>query len=102
VQADERMRDALRSGEAQVRALSARHRAAVQSSAKAALLAAGVRAAANLDSAPMTRSDWAEIVEASGGAAPLLDAMEHLIGAALRKITDAAQLEVRAEAVAAG
>ena len=98
VQADERMRDALRSGEAQVRALSARHRAAVQSSAKAALLAAGVRAAANLDSAPMTRSDWAEIVEASGGAAPLLDAMEHLIGAALRKITDAAQLEVRAEA----
>ena len=91
------MRDALRSEEARLRKLATHHRTASQNATVASQVHAGARAAVQPE-LPLTRQEWVNIIKAGGGAGPMLDAMEQLIGAALRKVAAAANDEQRTAA----
>ena len=76
-------RAARRIEEVRMRSNAARVRA---KASKATTILHGALASSVPDAAPLSSDDWAGLVEASGGAGHLLDAMDGLIAAALRKV----------------
>lgn len=89
---DEHVRQAIAFQERQLRKAEEKHRKVAESAARAMQLHMGARAASGAGAA-LTKQEWAGIVQASGGATELLDGIEQLIGAALRKVVAASAAE---------